>query len=462
MIQLDLPSDVRALLEDLDRAGARPLLVGGLVRDALLGNARPEDWDVEVYGLDLDEVVDLLRRHGKVHQVGRSFGVLKTVTPGGETLDVSLPRTESKRGRGHRGFLVTPDPGLRPEDAARRRDYTINAMLWDPIRETLIDPFDGRGDLARGVLRHVGDAFAEDPLRVLRGVHFAGRFDLQGDPRTLELCRSLLDEYDTLAIERIWMEWWKWAARSTRPSRGLEFLRGSGWLALYPELEALVGCPQDPEWHPEGDVWRHTGLVADAAAEIAARDDLADGDRAVLVFAALAHDLGKPETTFDDAGRIRSPGHAERDETIGAFLDRIGMPASPSRRVQVLSRFHLTHLGFTGSKRHVRRLARALGEGGETIPMLARLVEADGSGRPPLPGGLPDSMRALCDVAREVHAEDAAPRPVLLGRHLIDEGWEPGPAMGEILRRAYEAQLDGAFDDLDGALAWLRAQTHDA
>jgi tRNA nucleotidyltransferase (CCA-adding enzyme) len=174
------------------------------------------------------------------------------------------------------------------------------------------------------------------------------------------------------------------------------------------------------------------------------------------LLAALTHDLGKPATTLRQGGRVRSPGHAERDDLMESFLRRIGTPERLRRRVIVLGRFHLTHLGFADSKRHVRRLARALGEAGETIPMLARLVEADGSGRSPLPGGMPDEMARLLEVAHEVAADEAAPPRILLGRHLIAEGVEPGPEMGQMLDEAYEAQLDGAFDDLEGALRWWR------
>ncbi|MCA9759883.1 MAG: polynucleotide adenylyltransferase, partial [Candidatus Eisenbacteria bacterium] len=181
----------------------------------------PKDFDVEVYGLGLDRLTELLRRHGRVHAVGRSFGVLKLCLPGGLDVDVSLPRRESKAGRGHKGFLVEPDPQLRLEEAAARRDFTINAMAYDPVAGELLDPFHGRADLAARILRHVGPAFAEDPLRVLRGMQLAGRFGLAMSPETALLARSLFGEHDTLSVERVWAEWEKWAGKSTRPSAGL-------------------------------------------------------------------------------------------------------------------------------------------------------------------------------------------------------------------------------------------------
>jgi tRNA nucleotidyltransferase (CCA-adding enzyme) len=451
-LQIVLPESVSALLDVVRRAGGRPLLVGGSVRDAAMGS-EVKDFDVEVYGLGVDPLVEALRAAGKVNAVGRSFGVLK-VHVGEHDVDVSLPRRESKRGRGHRGFLIEPDPGMSAREAASRRDFTINALAWDPESGELLDFFGGLDDLQRRLLRHVGPAFADDPLRVLRGVQFAGRFALTPDADTVQLSRRLFREYDTLATERIWAEWYKWAARSRRPSLGLAYLRQSGWIEAYPELVAMHDCPQEPEWHPEGDVWTHTLLVADSAAEIATRDGLAGDDRAVLLLAALCHDLGKPETTVEEGGRIRSPGHAAREETYRRFLARIDCPARLASRVVVLCRHHLDHIGFAGSRRQVRRLARNLGAGHETLEMLARLIEADGSGRPPLPPGLPEKMKELLEVAREVAALDAAPKPLLLGRHLLELGLEPGPAMGRLLRQAYEAQLDGAFDDLGGARRW--------
>jgi len=192
--------------------------------------------------------------------------------------------------------------------------------------------------------------------------------------------------------------------------------------------------------------------------QVAVREGLPPEERAVLVLAALCHDLGKPAATFREGDRVRSPGHAAAEETLRAFLGRIGAPAKPTERIVVLTKYHLTHIDFSGSERHVRRLARALGEAGETIHHLARLVEADHSGRPPRPPGLPEPMRAMVEVAERLSAADEAPRPVLKGRHLLERGFEPGPEVGRVLGEAFEAQLDGAFEDLDGAMRWLDAR----
>ncbi len=450
----------KAVVDALTVRGGRPIVVGGAVRDALLG-LEAGDLDIEVYHLDVDAVASALEAGQLgVHAVGRAFGVLKATGPDGVTVDVALPRRENKEGRGHRGFVVTPDPAMPFAEAAARRDFTINALGWDPVGNELLDPHGGEEDLERRVLRHVGPAFAEDPLRVLRGVQLAARFELDAASETVTLCRALRDEYVELAAERVWAEWWKWATLARSPSRGLTLLAQCSWRALYPELEALEGCAQDPEWHPEGDVWTHTLLVCDAAAAIAERDALEPEARGVLLLAALTHDLGKPATSFvDQDGRVRSPGHAQASETYAAFLHSIGAPAALCRRVIALDECHLDHLGFQGTARAIRRLARRLGEkGGETIESLLRLVEADANGRPPLPGGLPDAARRLKERAEEIRLADAVPQRILLGRHLLVEGHAPGPALGVLLDAAYEAQLDGHFDTLEGALAWVRSQ----
>ena len=453
---LTLPLFCQDLVDLIRGAGGRPLVVGGAVRDALAGLVA-KDIDLEVFGLDPSVLEEILVSAGfRVDAVGRAFGVLKVTAAGGETVDVSLPRRENKQGQGHRGFLVSPDPGMSFEDAAARRDFTINAMGWDPVAEVLLDPFGGSADLERRLLRHVGPAFAEDPMRVLRGVQLAGRFRLSAASETLEICRDMVSEYADLARERIWEEWRKWAAKAVEPSKGLSFLRQCGWIDLYPELAATIGCEQEPRWHPEGDVWTHTLFVCDAAASIAEREGQGPADRAVLLLAALVHDLGKPETTVLESGRVRSRGHAETVETYRAFLGRIGAPAGVSERVIVLSRRHLDHLGFCGSQRAVRRLARTLGEAGETLENLIRLVEADHSGRPPLPGGIPEGAARMLEVAREIDADRQAPQAILMGRDLIALGVEPGPEMGFLLRCAFEAQLDGAFGDHEGALEWAR------
>jgi tRNA nucleotidyltransferase (CCA-adding enzyme) len=455
---MQLHPDIQPVQERVCRiirdAGGRPVLVGGCVRDLLLG-ANPKDLDIEVYGLEPERLLAVLRQEFEVDLAGEAFGVLKIRH---YPIDVSLPRRESKQGLGHRGFVALSDPWMPLEEAAARRDFTINAIAMDPVTGEILDPFHGQQDLDQRVLRHTSAHFGEDPLRVLRGMQLVSRFQLTATPDTIALSRDLIREYSTLSQERIWGEWSKWASRAKYPSLGLQFLQDTGWLSQYPELVALQGCSQEPEWHPEGDVWTHTLFVVDEAARIAGRDDLAQEEQMVLVLAALCHDLGKPSTTALIDGRIRSRGHSECDHIVESLLTRLGPPKELTARILTLVHHHLSHTHFDGSPRHVRRLTLALGKAGESLRMLARLVEADASGRPPLSRQLPSEMCDMLKVADELTLSEHGPRPLLLGRHLLAAGMAPGPQMGAVLREAYEAQLDGIFETVEAGLTWVRTR----
>jgi hypothetical protein len=240
---------------------AGPRLVGGGVRDWLLGIAS-KDFDVEVGDMTLEELHRALLPFGSTDVVGRSFGVIK-LRHNGLEYDFSLPRRESKTGAGHRGFAVEPDPSLSDHAAAARRDFTINAIAYDPFSGAVIDPYNGQADLSARILRHTSAAFVEDPLRVLRAMQLAARFDLSLAPETAQLCQSISAAFTELPVERIWAEWEKWAVKSIKPSRGITVLEATGWLNHFPEIAALRGCTQEPEWHPEGDV--HPARSAQAA-----------------------------------------------------------------------------------------------------------------------------------------------------------------------------------------------------
>ena len=433
-----------ALCREIARAGGRCLVVGGSVRDALLG-IDVEEFDLEVFGLAPKELVALLEQSHRIDRVGEAFGVVKLRD---HPFDVALPRRESKRGLGHRGFELQSDPDLSLEEAARRRDFTINAISYDPLTGELIDPVGGRQDLERRRLRHVSERFVEDPLRVLRGAQFTARFELDPAEETIELCRRV--GIEELAPERIFEEFRKLLLRGRRPSLGLELLRRAEWLRFFPEIEVLVGCPQDPRWHPEGDVFVHTGLVLDAFAAERIGEPWED---LVVGMACLCHDFGKPATTVEEGGRIRSPGHeAAGEPPTRQFLARLTAQRRLADQVVPLVREHLKpqQLYAAGaSDSAVRRLARRV----ERIDRLIRVVRADQRGRPPLE---PDDEAVLWlrRCAERLKVEDAAPQPLILGRHLIDRGRPPGPEFKPVLDAAYEAQLDGRFDEGD-ALEWL-------
>jgi tRNA nucleotidyltransferase (CCA-adding enzyme) len=452
---MNLPDELTRLLHD-EPALSRAYLVGGCVRDSLLGIAH-KDFDLEVYGVGYEVVERALSAHGRVDLVGKSFGVIKFSGHGGGQWDFSLPRRDSKMSTGHKGFEVEFDPDIDPKEAASRRDFTINALMFDPRTGEYLDFFGGRQDLEKRVLRHTSSAFIEDPLRVLRGMQFAARFDLTPASETVELCRSIVQTFPELAVERVGMEWFKWAMMSLRPSAGLRFLQTTGWLRHFPEIAALDGTPQDPEWHPEGDVFTHTCHCCDALAELSEWQGANDTTRQVLMFAVLAHDFAKPQTTHeaerDGRRRLVSPGHEEQGGPLAeAFLTRIDAPNEIKERVVPLVKHHLAHLQ-TISDRSVRRLANFLKPA--TIAELCLVMTADHFGRPPKPRVIHEGVSGLRTKAEELRLRDSAPKPLLQGRHLIARGMQPGKQFGTLLDEAFEVQLEGGFTDLDGALKWL-------
>jgi tRNA nucleotidyltransferase (CCA-adding enzyme) len=452
-----------ALIRDLAGAGYSALIVGGAVRDALLGVA-PKDIDAEVYAITYEQLSGFLGRRGRVDLVGRSFGVVKFTHEDGNQWDFSVPRRDNKIGIGHRDFLSTFDAGISPREAASRRDFTMNALAYDPLSGELHDYFGGRPDLENRTLRATSSAFSEDPLRVLRGMQFVCRFDMTLDPATAEMCRAIADQFGTLPKERICEEFTKWAAKSSHPGKIVEYLDTVGWLAHFPLLERLRGVPQDPDWHPEGDVAIHTMHVVDAAAAIAARDGLEGDDRSVLMFSALTHDFAKPDVTElrDKGGRMRwtSYGHEKAGGPLArSFLDDIGVKAEIVDKVARLVENHLAHVVFHGAEiqpRSVRRLAAKLEPA--TITQLTRLIEADHSGRPPLPPGMPEEARKMRDLAVTLRVESAPPSPLILGRHVLPYfNGKAGKHIGEVVKAAYEAQMDGDFSSAEDALPWLAA-----
>ncbi|HLH42944.1 MAG TPA: HD domain-containing protein [Bryobacteraceae bacterium] len=458
---LTLPPPLEEVVRALHGSHLHVVVVGGAVRDALLG-LPPKDFDIEVYGASYDRLAELLSGFGRVDLVGKAFGVVKLFRAGLGEVDFSIPRRESKIGLHHRDFRTAFEDAITPREAASRRDFTINAIAYDPVRDELLDYFGGEQDLKNRKLRATSDAFREDPLRVLRGMQFACRFDLEIDEATAEMCRSIAGEYATLARERVAEEFMKWAIKSERPGRILEYLKKTGWAVHFPEIAGLDGVPQDPEWHPEGDVGRHTMLVVDAGARIAVRERLEGDDRAVLLFAALSHDFAKPATTAlrERDGRLRwtSWDHeAQGGPMARAFLERIGIKNSIVAQVQKLVENHLAHssIGKDPTPRAIRRLAMRLAPA--NIAQLMHLMEADHSGRPPLPAGLPENAIRIREMAREQAVERMPPPALIFGRHVLPYfNNRPGKHIGEILDAAYEAQLDGAFSTEQEALKWLQ------
>jgi tRNA nucleotidyltransferase (CCA-adding enzyme) len=451
----DVSPSVRLIAETVRHAGGRALVVGGWTRDRLL--QRPsKDVDIEVFGIPQEQLPLLLQAVGRLEPVGQAFPVYKVITGDGVDIDVALPRRESKQGSGHKAFKVEGDPAMPLAEAARRRDFTINAIAWDPLTGEYDDPVGGRLDLERRLLRAVDlTAFGDDSLRVLRALQFSARFEFTLDDGTAAVCRSI--PLDDLPAERIWGEFEKLLLHAHRPSIGLALGLELGVIErIFPELRALVGCPQEPEWHPEGDVWTHTLMVVDQAR--AMNGDLDRPRLVTVMLGALAHDLGKPPTTQVIDGRIRSLDHEQAGVAPAtSLLDRLnvhsldGFPV----REQVLGLVaHHLKPGMFFKAAHVsdgafRRLSAKV-----DMELLARLARADCLGRT---GAFDCSaMDWFIERARALGVEERPPEPLLLGRHVLALGLSPGPRVGEILSAVYERQLDGEVVTLEQAIDLAR------
>jgi tRNA nucleotidyltransferase (CCA-adding enzyme) len=448
----DLPAVAVAMATAIRRAGGRALVVGGWVRDRLIGRAS-KDVDFEIYGLESAALRAVLSSFGPVNAIGESFTVYKVAD-----IDVALPRRESRTGRGHKAFEVIGDPWMAPEESARRRDFTVNAIAYDPLTGAYIDPFDGTRDLLERRQLRMVDArtFGDDSLRVLRGVQLSARFELEMDAATQSVCRSL--PLDDLPAERVWGEIEKLLLLAPRPSIGLELARTLGVIdRLFPELQALDGCPQEPEWHPEGDVWIHTMMVVDEARTRI--EDLPHPKRVAVMLGAVCHDLGKPATTAFVDGRIRSMDHEQAGVAPArSLLDRLNIHTiggfDVRAQVEGIVAHHLKPLAFFKSATPVgdgafRRLAQKA-----DLELLARVAQSDCQGRT---GAFDCSgIEWFLGRARALGVEHAAPAPLVLGRHLLALGLAPGPRIGALLREIYEQQLDGRFQSTDEGIELAR------
>jgi tRNA nucleotidyltransferase (CCA-adding enzyme) len=445
-----MDAEVLRLCEVVRDAGGRAMLVGGSVRDSLLG-VESKDFDVEVYGLEPARLRSVLERLGQVNTVGEHFAVYKLVFHRPPTqerfeIDVSLPRRESKSGSGHRGFVIEGDPRMTFEQAARRRDFTINAILYDPLTDETIDPYGGKEDFEQRILRAVAaDTFVEDSLRVLRAVQLAARFEMRIDPATVELCRKI--DLSDLPHERIWGEVEKWLKLSRRPSIGLDAALELGVLdKLFPEIRALVGRAQHDQSQSELDSFAHTGRALDEAVSFAG--ELPEPKFITVMLATLCHDLGDP------AGRVSADRRtaAERAKSvltklgvhsIAGYDVRSQAMALVGEQLEPVTLYRERERSKDGD---FRRLAQRV-----EIDLLYRVAKACA-----LAGGTVESKDAVewfIERARSLAVEHGPPPPLLQGRHLLDIGFEPGPKMGQVLRRVYELQLDGKVTDLDEALA---------
>ena len=414
----------------MKEAGGRAFFVGGFVRDRLRGQ-ESADYDVEVHGITPETLETILDSLGERLEMGRSFGIYGLR---GEEIDIAMPRTENATGRGHRDFQVFVDPFIGYEKAAKRRDFTVNAMMEDVLTGEVLDFFGGREDLKKGILRHVSDeTFPEDPLRVLRLAQFAARFGFSVAPETAALCRTA--DLSALTRERVFEETKKALTKAEKPSVFFEVLRSVGQLHdFYPEIEALTGVPQTPIHHAEGDVWNHTMLVLDEAAKLRSRAEKPVG----FLFSALVHDLGKAvTTTVEEDGRIRSIGHETKGlPLVTRFLSRLTDDKSLTAYVMNMTALHMrpNELAAQNSK---KKTTNRLFDEAISPADLVLLAVADGLGKLP-----PSSNEAFLSERLSYYRETLS-RPAVTGKDLIDAGLQPGERFSELLAYAHKLRLSG-------------------
>lgn len=476
----NLPSPIKMVVNRVTSFGGRVFLVGGAVIDALQGR-EPKDWDLEVFGVNYSDL-ELLFSDLSPKTVGKSFGVLKlTLRDGEETLDLDLniPRSDNKIGVGHQGFEVLMDPKMTPKEAARRRDFTINSISIDLSTGEVSDPFGGLRDLELGILRVTDEKlFVEDPLRGLRAMQLLARKAKCVDPSTMGLIQSMSDSFPELPKERVFEEFRKLLLKAPKPSVGLEFLRESGWIKHFPELVALIGCPQREEWHPEGDVWTHSLLAADAAAEVL--HVIPEHQREAFAFGVFLHDVGKPDTTItaemiasrhprvaDVASRSgKSPddllltayGHDEQGMAPAeSFLRRITSSTKTIDLVKGIVELHMQPWNLkagNAGKGAFARLHRKMVEVGGDLRLIGRVCQCDSCATGPdwkkrsLASGSPnwehETSQRVLEFAEEFDREPSATQPKVLGRDLLLLGMKPGPNLGVLLKKALELQEEDA------------------
>ncbi len=442
LVQIEPFGPIMAIVEAIAAAGGKALLVGGAVRDLLLGRSI-KDVDIEVHGLEPQQVETILRKFGYVDLVGKSFGVYRVH---GIEADFSLPRKDTSG----RKPEVKIDPHMELREAFARRDLTMNAMGIDLVSFELIDPFHGQTDMAAHVLRAPDVRFfTEDPLRFYRVMQFIGRFEMEPDQELNEVCKTM--DISQISIERIEAEFEKLFMKSKRPSLGIRWLAKIGRLQeILPEIHALIAVQQHPEWHPEGNVFEHTMQTIDAAAVLEYKNN---DDKLIIMNAALCHDVGKVSATRGEGYTITSYGHEIDGVPLShSLMERITCKKDLIKQVGVLVRHHMAPGLFvkdgaklSAYKRLARKLAPRL-----NLALLADLAVADIRGRnseghEPLTIYL-ENIVEFRARAHEAHVEFEMEPPVLMGRDLLTI-IKPGPQMGELLERAYEIQIDEGIKD---------------
>lgn len=462
----DTWTEVNNICNIIKAGGGLPLLVGGCVRDMLIGanlnistmspHVDTVDFDIEVFNLNYEQIHALLAPNYKLELVGKSFGVLKLKD---YNIDVSVPRIETKTGEAHTDFTVQFPDKLSVKEAAARRDFTINAIYYDPLAKAIFDPYNGLDDLRAGLLRPTSEQFKEDHLRVLRAMQFIARFNLTPHKDLLEQARQMTQAH--LHRDRIFEEWKKLLLKGNDIKAGLDFLKEVGWIErFYPDLHRLVGCEQTPAHHPEGDVFTHTGHCLNHFSKIRRRLTTTS-ERLIVGFAVLTHDIAKPHTSVrhfhtvdgkEQLLKITTVGHEQQGvEVSRAFISTLTDSVELLTEPQVLVRWHMAPCAYYTNNAGDEALLK-LAFNAHGFYKLSLVVECDQYGRPP---------RVPNKAALEWFKEQAirlgvvyAPRPrIINGNHLQQAGFTPGPAFTPLLEHLYFLQLRGRFtNEAEGVL----------
>jgi len=441
--RINMPPQLESIVEDIAEKGGASYLVGGAVIDSIRGRAA-KDWDIEVYKLSISELEKVLSGYGSPNLVGQSFGIIKLKFEDVE-YDFSVPRRENKIGLKHQDFNIELRPDIAPEEAALRRDLTINSMYIDLSSMDIVDPYHGLDDLNSGIIRHTSYKFSEDPLRVLRIMQLLPRKGRVVAPETMDLCRALVNQYSTLPAERVFEEWNKLLMKAEKPSVGMDFLADSGWIVHYPELNSLRTTAQNPDWHAEGSVWNHTQMVVDCASLL--KQYIPEEWKKPFMYGALLHDAGKPATTTKD---LKSHGHDQAGVPLAkSFMQRITAEKELADRVLNIVEYHMApgDLSRSNAKDSAwKRLHNKI-----PLNIIAYMSKADAGGR--AGSSLNDYHEPSEKALRFFEEYGAEPiPPVLMGKHLIEAGYEPGPIIGKLLKKAYEIQIEEKIDDKEELL----------
>ena len=432
------------IAEKVKEAGGRTFYVGGFVRDRLLGIDN-KDIDIEVHGIMPERLTSILSEIGDPLSFGQSFGIYSLR---GEEIDIAMPRRERKSGEGHRDFEVDVDPFIGTYEAARRRDFTINALMEDVLTGEIVDHFGGLEDLKEGIIRHIDpQTFTEDPLRVLRAAQFAARFDFTIADETIELCRSI--DLSSLSRERVEEEMRKALLKADRPSVFFESLREMDQLDVwFPELGQLIGLEQDPVYHPEGDVWVHTMEVLDRAASLRGRVTYPYA----FMLLALTHDLGKIVTTEFIKGRIHAYEHEKKGlPVVEMFLRRLTNERAVISYVMNMVPLHMRPNVAAYSRSSLKSTNKMFDAAAapEDLIWFAKADHPVVSGTESFTGDtdfLLERLRKYYETIEE---------PYVMGRDLIEAGLEPGVYFSELLEYAHKLRMAGV--DKENALKQVLA-----